>query len=289
MASGVLRSDSDESVSIFEDEEPYIPHCFVKTTRSKEFIGCTSMSEAFHRLDLARLCSSVRHFNYVCKVTQILVTEKLQNLSATARKHLFAIIQAIVIHSVDQDVHVSTARDLVNQFGAGLEGHVCGSPQLVTRQLDTVSGLLEMINEKQPTTLPDSSEDSMTFLDLPREVISQILRRLPDHVSLLETAKAHETFEALVDREGKLWETLCRFHFTQEQIEKQKTPQVTWRHAFFQLKKYYGLREIYAGMIHICCACRALFWNDLGHPCVSHDAPSVRVTPQQFVDMLLFL
>jgi hypothetical protein len=79
-----------------------------------------------------------------------------------------------------------------------------------------------MINEKQPTTLPDSSEDSMTFLDLPREVISQILRRLPDHVSLLETAKAHETFEALVDREGKLWETLCRFHFTQEQIEKQK-------------------------------------------------------------------
>ena len=62
----------------------------------------------------------------------------------------------------------------------------------------------------------------MTFLDLPREVISQILRRLPDHVSLLETAKAHETFEALVDREGKLWETLCRFHFTQEQIEKQK-------------------------------------------------------------------
>jgi tryptophanyl-tRNA synthetase len=42
---------------------------------------------------------------------------------------------------VDQDVHVSTARDLVNQFGAGLEGHVCGSPQLVTRQLDTVSGI----------------------------------------------------------------------------------------------------------------------------------------------------
>ena len=81
---------------------------------------------------------------------------------------------------------------------------------------------MELINEKQPKTLPDSSEDSITFLDLPREVISQVLRRLPDHVSLLEAAKALKPLEALVDREAKLWETLCRFHFTQEQIDKQK-------------------------------------------------------------------
>lgn len=33
------------------------------------------------------------------QVVQILVDEKLRNLSATARKHLFAIIQSIVIHS----------------------------------------------------------------------------------------------------------------------------------------------------------------------------------------------
>jgi hypothetical protein len=63
---------------------------------------------------------------------------------------------------------VSTARDLVNSFSHGLEGHVCGSPQLVTRQQDTVSGLLEMLSEKQLKTLLDSSEDSLTFLDLPR-------------------------------------------------------------------------------------------------------------------------
>lgn len=81
------------------EEEEWIPHCFVKQNKSREFIGCTSMSEAFHRLDLARAVVDVRRFNYVCKVVHILVNEKLQNLSATARKHLFAIIQAIVIHS----------------------------------------------------------------------------------------------------------------------------------------------------------------------------------------------
>jgi F-box protein 25/32 len=92
----VIRSDSDESVY---DEDEWIPHCFVKTTKSREFIGCTSMSEAFHRLDIARAVVDVRRFNYICRVVQILVEEKLRNLSASARRHLFAIIQAIVIHT----------------------------------------------------------------------------------------------------------------------------------------------------------------------------------------------
>lgn len=53
---------------IGSEEEDWKPHCFVKTNKSKEFIGCTSMSEAFHRLDLARAVVDVRRFNYVCKV-----------------------------------------------------------------------------------------------------------------------------------------------------------------------------------------------------------------------------
>lgn len=89
------REDSDEG-------DDWIPHCFVKS-KSKEvrkegsdrqlidaplsrdecflglsssstpkrvnfqFIGCTSMSEAFHRLDIGRAVNDVRRFNYVCK------------------------------------------------------------------------------------------------------------------------------------------------------------------------------------------------------------------------------
>lgn len=72
------------------------------------------MSEAFHRLDLARAVSDIRRFSYVCKVIQIiqfnsliflfqvvsiLVEEKVRNLSATARKSLLSIITAIVIRA----------------------------------------------------------------------------------------------------------------------------------------------------------------------------------------------
>uniref|UniRef100_A0A914YG85 Uncharacterized protein n=1 Tax=Panagrolaimus superbus TaxID=310955 RepID=A0A914YG85_9BILA len=67
-SASVIRSDSDESVY---DEDEWIPHCFVKTTKSREFIGCTSMSEAFHRLDIARAVVDVRRFNYICRASFI--------------------------------------------------------------------------------------------------------------------------------------------------------------------------------------------------------------------------
>ncbi|KAL3102864.1 hypothetical protein niasHT_028888 [Heterodera trifolii] len=297
------NSSSDNSASADESEtEAQLaeqqeclerPHCFVKLkNRTKEFIGCTSMSEAFHRLDLARAIKDIRRFNYICKVVQILVNEKLQNLSAMSRKTLFAIIQAIVLHSVEADVHITTARDILNTFSSGLDSpHVCGSPQLAQRQLDTCSALLNLIATMPPSTLSEANSESITFLDMPKEVLRQILAKLPDHVSMLEVAKANETFQALVDCEQKQWRSLCMCHFTQAQIDKHKSfDPFTWRQLFFSLKKYYGLKEVYADLIHICCHCKALFWKDHGHPCVSKEtAPSVRVTPQQFVDMLLFL
>uniref|UniRef100_A0A1I7XGU6 F-box domain-containing protein n=1 Tax=Heterorhabditis bacteriophora TaxID=37862 RepID=A0A1I7XGU6_HETBA len=285
--SGRSSSISDDSTS--EIDESWIPHCFVKS-KSKEFIGCTSMSEAFHRLDLARAVSDVRRFNYICKVVQILVHEKLQNLSATARKSLLGILTAIVLRTSEEDVHLSTARDLVQQFGAALEGHVCGSPQLVSRHQHTAHGLLEVITDRQPRTAVDAEEQSTTFLDLPTEILSLVLRRLPDDRSLLETAKAHDALQALIDGEGRLWQSLCEFHFQPYQIQQKKTTEKTWRQTFFDLKRYFGVREVYADLVHICCHCKALFWKSLGHPCVREDsAPSVRVTPGQFVDMLIYL
>lgn len=292
--SGIERCNSSSSSAEDSDsanDKDWIPHCFVKST-SKEFIGCTSMSEAFHRLDLARAVNDVRRFNFICKVVQILVEEKLPNLSATARKSLLGILTAICFRSSNEDVNVSTAKDLVKNFGNGLDNvNVCGSPQLVSRHHQTASSLLDLISEKNIRTAADADDESaLTFFDLPREVVLLILRRLPDHNSLLETAQVHEALQEMIDGEDKIWKSLCTFHFQEYQINKQKTPGKSWRQAFFDLKKYHGCRELYADLIHICCHCKALFWKSLGHPCVRETtAPSVRVTPRQFVDMLIYL
>ncbi|XGW20692.1 hypothetical protein V3C99_004017 [Haemonchus contortus] len=282
------RSGSLSEDPVSELDEAWIPHCFVKS-KSKEFIGCTSISEAFHRLDLARGVSDVRRFGYIAKVVEILVQEKVQNLSGNARKSLLGILTAIVLRSSEEDVHISTARELVQQFGQALDGHVCGSPQLVSRHQHAASSLLDVISDRQPKTVASADEASTTFLDLPREILSLVLRRLPDDRSLLETAKAHEALQCIIDREDRLWQSLCEFHFTPAQIDQRKTPEKTWRKTFFELKKYFGIREVYADLINICCHCKALFWKTLGHPCLRPGSPSVRVTPQQFVDMLIYL
>lgn len=67
----------------------------------------------------------------------------------------------------------------------GLEGHLYGSPQLVSKQLNMIGDLLELISERRPRTLADSDEESITFMDLPREILSIILRYI--FVELLKT------------------------------------------------------------------------------------------------------
>lgn len=83
---------------------------------------------------------------------------------------------AFFVSGVERDLHISTARSLVSHFGTGLEGHLYGSPQLATKQAGMVGDLLELISERSPRTLADSEEESITFMDLPREVLSAILR-----------------------------------------------------------------------------------------------------------------
>ncbi|KAF8365502.1 mfb-1 [Pristionchus pacificus] len=249
------------------------------------------MSEAFHRLDLARAVSDIRRFSYVCKVVSILVEEKVRNLSATARKSLLSIITAIVIRASEEDLDVSTTRRLLNAFNDGLEGHLYGSPQLTVKHQMRVGSLLDAVSSVHPQPLDEIDNNGITFLDLPRELISLVMNRLSDSDSLIQVSKSHIIFGNLINSEMTTWKKLVLFHFSLPQIEmaRKKKDSMSWRETFFYLRKMHGLREVYADVIHICCHCKALFWSTIGHPCIRPSSPSVRVTPRQFVDMLLFL
>ena len=53
--------------------------------------------------------------------------------------------------------------------------------------MDTVGDLLEFISERRLGTLAESEEDSITFMDLPRELVLMILRLVFDFDFLLLT------------------------------------------------------------------------------------------------------
>jgi hypothetical protein len=36
---------------------------------------------------------------------------------------------------------------------------------------------------------------------------------------------------------------------------------IDWKKVYFKLKRRYGLRDVYAEMIHQCQSCKSLFWQ----------------------------
>uniref|UniRef100_A0A915K4Z8 F-box domain-containing protein n=1 Tax=Romanomermis culicivorax TaxID=13658 RepID=A0A915K4Z8_ROMCU len=239
--SPIVEFGLDNSI---EDAFDWLPHCFVKTSKSKEFVGCASMTEAFLKLDMSRAVTDVKRFNYVCKVAQIFVCQKLKHLSGSGRKILLSLIEAIVMHCLTNFKELNSIRMLVNECVVGLNGyqHYCGSKSLLSTHKDTISNLFNMLTNVPYKSPAECDEDSVTFLDLPIECLRSILKQLPDHESLLTAAQTDAALKTLVHAETNLWRDLVKFHFDQ----------------------------------------------GLGHPCVGDNAPSVRVTPQQFIEMLLY-
>ncbi|CAK9303565.1 unnamed protein product [Gordionus sp. m RMFG-2023] len=116
-------------------------------------------------------------------------------------------------------------------------------------------------------------------------------------------------------QEAYIWKKLCAFHFTEQQItkriamtykdattasttsddklDKHDDIQVDWQMMYFKLKRYYGVKEIYANMLHFCLGCKCIYWKGLGHPC-DHDPdetkphPSIRIYPHEFIEIILY-
>lgn len=95
------------------DRQPTITVC--DRSRSRVAIFSRSRSRATCGVSGA-LDSLSGHSQVFCfQVVEILVQEKVQNLSGNARKSLVGILTAIVLRSSEEDVHISTARELVQQ------------------------------------------------------------------------------------------------------------------------------------------------------------------------------
>lgn len=88
-------------------------------------------------------------------MVQILVRDKLQSLSGTARKILLNLVESIVLHGLENDKELMTIRNLVSDFLTGLTsgGHHCGSPKLLTQHQESVGNMQNMLVEKQLETV----------------------------------------------------------------------------------------------------------------------------------------
>jgi len=62
--------------------------------------GCTSISELIIRLDMNRAVRDIRRSNFMSKFLTIIFTKKLTDLSGTAQRLVFKLLESMVSHEI---------------------------------------------------------------------------------------------------------------------------------------------------------------------------------------------
>lgn len=274
----------------------------------------SSLSDVFNALEIVNSVNNIRRFNYIVKVVQILFKEKLSELSGNAQRSLFQVIGRMIDMVLKTGDNISLMQRLVTQFHNSIQSaypfyYYIGSSLLWQRHIEMLTRMQETIKQVQDN-LVEKDEDQtnkLTFDSLPIEMQREVLKRLDNGKDLVNVGLINSNFYR-VSQELLIWRQLCVYHFggdTQNSndsklgekifrlIQRQKKDvdinDIDWKNAYFKLKRQYGLREVYAEMIHQCQLCKCLFWQDTNHLCPYENLPpsSIPITPRKLVAMLV--
>ncbi|XP_055330621.1 F-box only protein 25-like [Paramacrobiotus metropolitanus] len=262
----------------------YQPHCHIAKRTSRENTAYVSLSEAFWKLDFCGAVRDLRRFNYVCKVLDVLISEKLASLGGQAQKLLFSTLDHVVTQVVCTQQNVHIIRQLMRDLNEAMEESKMSWGKHVGSELlwkGHKMRLQQWNHVMDDLIVHQSTECNQAVLtDLPEECMRLILLCLSDHHDLIRCAAAlpasPSKFGHLFD-EQRLWKELCFFHFDAGQLAQvAKTCQNNagsdctekdWEDMYHRLKRFFGLKETYAETLQLCLHCRTLFWQSYGHPC----------------------
>ena len=183
-----------------------------------------------------------------------------------------------------------------------------GSSLLWQRHIEMLTRMQETIKQVQTNMIKtDEDQSKFTFDSLPVEMQREVIRRLDSGTDLVNVGLINTNFYR-VSQELLIWRQLCLYHFggdtqnsnnsklsekilrlMKRQEEEIDADEIDWKNAYFKLKRQYGLREVYAEMIHQCQLCKCLFWQESEHSCPYEtlSPSSVPITPRKLVTMLV--
>ncbi|CAF2487707.1 unnamed protein product [Rotaria sp. Silwood2] len=273
----------------------------------------SSLSDVFNALEIANSVGNIRRFNYIAKVVQILFKEKLGELSGNAQRSLFQVIERMIDMVFKTRVNISLIQRIVTQFHNSIQSaypfyYYIGSAQLWQRHIKMLTRMQETIKQVQTNMIKTDEDNSkLTFDYLPVVMQREVIRRLDSGTDIVNVGMINSNLYR-VSQELLIWRQLCLYHFggdTQNSnnsklgekilglMRKQQddidTNNIDWKTAYFKLKRQYGLREVYAEMIHQCQLCKCLFWQDSDHSCPydTLSPTSIPITPRKLVTMLV--
>ncbi|KAK7100255.1 F-box only protein 32-like [Littorina saxatilis] len=273
------------------------PYFFFNKGTSREKKELTSLSEALLRLDMAGAVKDIRRSNFVCKLLQLILENKFANLSGTAQKHIFQILEATINEALRTELNLGWARELLSQAQKGLDqgqNYHIGSQCLWERHHALVCKLSNQVAAYQ---LKQRDEDNrVTLSDLPADCIRSILYCVADHRDIIHTGQAASKLQDF-SQEMLLWRELCQYHFSNRQIltflpsnvvvgKDEEEDSIDWKNIYKRCYKRFGKKETFADMLAMCTHCCSIYWQSLGHPCISDvEAKSRVLSPEDFIKL----
>ncbi|XP_050696532.1 F-box only protein 32-like isoform X3 [Eriocheir sinensis] len=250
------------------------PHCRIYTRNTKEVAGFNGLGETLMKLDCINAVRDIRRFRYICKLLDLLITQKLSTLSGGAQKMLFGMLEEVAHEVTRSQQNVHLLQHLLQELRKRLEDYLWGNKLGSTILWEQHSRRLRNINAIATTIQIREPGDDMhpTLQEVPEECVREILKRLDNHNDIRSAGEAYSVM-AKVSKEKSIWRQLCRFHWTSAQIEyiihlhRELRVQKNWQQVYDRLRRTYGLREEYPEKLCLCRNCSCMFWESYGHPC----------------------
>lgn len=220
------------------------------------------MSEILNSLDMVGAVKDIRRFNYVCRVcikylclilkidgynliiniflklVQLIINEKLEQLSGNAQRTLFMIVRVMLVQVLVTNENFNIMKKLLIDFKKKLQNsyyyyfYYIGSQQLWEKHLNK---LIKWINllcnyeikmKKQFELFNNSSNHSqtnqqmLTLANLPNDCKLEIMRRLNNGLDLINVSKCNKNFHNMLSQELSVWKDLCVYHYQQTNINE---------------------------------------------------------------------
>lgn len=229
-----------------------------------------------------------RRFGYVCKILDILISERLKKLGGQAQKALFNTIEKVIeqVRSTNQNTHIW--RQLLSELNLSVMnshrwGENIGSSirwEQNRRKIAEWNSSLEQYNKT--IEVKPLNEGDKNLMHLPYECLRVIMLCLSDHHDLSNAANVHPRLQQIVS-EDILWRDLCWCNFNKQQIDS-AAEKLSWEKKYQFLVRRYGLKECFTETALFCTHCKCVFWQAFSHPCLLNESRLVPVSPRCFIE-----
>lgn len=225
--------------------------------REKKNVPRSSISDVLAALDMPGAVRDIKRFNYVCRLVQIVINEKLHHLSGNAQRTLFMIVKQMIIQVIKTQENLNVMRKLLIDLKKKIADcyfyyfYYIGSQKLSEKYLSRIAKWQEMLdnpNHKRAkrlikshhhhhvkrltntnknnmslannnnNTINDNNKSGAAFESIPFDCKLEIMRRLNTGLDLINLAKCSKNLNVIITQELAIWKNLCQFHFHQTNI-----------------------------------------------------------------------